>query len=215
MKVRYLSSDKQTSDLSEDNRGKSEALWIDVWEIVKFYYCRRELYLLLTLGAPFIAKRKMTYGADEHKKERKRLSERTSIFGFEASQVKKVYNKLMVEDSTLRLSGQVDNVLELTDGQVIPVEIKYTDYVGAYRHRTKQLTAYAVLLQHHFNRKVDKGILYFPIQNKQIFLPISMQDKKSLIVDLERIRELIRSEKVPPKARSEACRYCEVKRYCA
>jgi len=43
---------------------------------------------------------------------------------------------------------------------------------------------------------------------------ISQGDKESLIRDLERMRRLIASEKMPPKARREACRYCEVSKYC-
>jgi len=187
---------------------------IDVWEVVQYHYCPRKLYFLRTLGAPSPSRRKMSMGSDEHAKERKRLAERKTVFGFKPEEVRRVHSKLMLEDPELALVGQIDNVVELSDGQLIPTEIKYTDYVSAYESRVKQLVAYAILLERNYKTSVRTGILYFPIQNRQIKVAIGHEDKESLIRDLERMRRLIASEKMPPKARREACRYCEVSKYC-
>jgi CRISPR-associated exonuclease Cas4 len=170
---------------------------IDVWEIVQYHYCPRKIYFLRTLGVPAVQKRKMALGQTEHLKEIKRLKEREETFGFKKEEVEQVYQKLALEDEGLGLVGQVDTVVKLRDGRILPVEIKYTDYVEAFRGRAKQLTAYAILLETKFNQRVDAGVLYFPIQNKQVIIPISHEDKRNLIIDLERIRDLIISERIP------------------
>ncbi|MBO3804132.1 MAG: CRISPR-associated protein Cas4 [Candidatus Brockarchaeota archaeon] len=195
--------------------GSGGKIQIDVWEIVQYHYCPRKLYFLRTLGVPSPSKRKMDVGSEEHARERKRLVERKAAFGFKPEEVKRVHSKLVLEAQDLALVGQVDNVVELADGQLIPVEIKYSDYVSAYGSRVKQLVAYAILLERNFEVSVRTGILYFPMQNRQIRISISHEDKRNLIADVERMRRLIASEKVPPKARREACRYCEVSKYCA
>ncbi len=187
---------------------------IDVWEIVQYYYCPRKIYFLRTLGIPILKKRKMTKGQEEHMKEIKRIKERKTIFNYNQDEVKAVYYKLSLEDHDLGLAGQIDLVIELKNNKILPVEIKYSEYMDAFRSRKKQLIAYAILLEKKFNRIVDEGILYFPDQNKQITLPISYEDKKHLIEDLEKIRKLILSEKLPVKSNMERCNYCEVVKYC-
>jgi len=97
---------------------------------------------------------------------------------------------------------------------IIPIEIKYSDFVAAYRGRKKQLTAYAMLLESKYGKKVRKGILYFPEQNEQIEVEISEEDKKYVLRDLEKIRAMIKSERMPGKVEESKCKYCEVAKYC-
>lgn len=187
---------------------------INVWEIVQYYYCPRKIYFLHTLGIPVLKKRKMIEGQEEHSKEIKRIKERKTLFNYDQDEVKAIYHKLSLEDHDLGLAGQIDLVIELKNNKILPVEIKYSEYMDAFRGRKKQLIAYAILLEKKFNRIVDEGILYFPAQNKQITLPISFEDKKHLLEDLEKIRRLILSEKLPVKSNIEKCNYCEVAKYC-
>ncbi len=187
---------------------------IDVWEIVQYYYCPRKIYFLRALGIPVLKKRKMIEGQEEHLKEIKRIKERKTIFNYSQEDVKAIYHKLSLEDHDLGLAGQIDLVIELKNNKILPVEIKYSEYMEAFRGRKKQLIAYAILLEKKFNQIVDEGILYFPDRNKQITLPISYEDKKDLIKDLEKIRKLILREKLPVKSNIERCNYCEVAKYC-
>jgi CRISPR-associated protein Cas4 len=188
---------------------------VDVWDIAQWYYCPRKVYFLRTLKVPITLKKKMKEGSDEHLREVKRLKERKSIFNFLRSEVKAIHYKLKLENEKLGLVGQVDLAIELNNGEIIPVEIKYSDYTEKFIGRKKQLVAYSLLLEEKFKRTIKEGIIYYPAQNKQVSVDISYADKKSLIKDLERIRESIRSEKIPRKANSAKCNYCEVIRYCA
>jgi CRISPR-associated exonuclease Cas4 len=188
---------------------------INVYEIVQYYYCPRKIYFLRTLGIPMLRMRKMIKGQEEHQKEIKRIKERETIFNYSRDEVKAIYYKLSLEDNDLGLTGQIDAVIELKNNKILPVEIKYSEYMDAFRSRKKQLIAYAILLEKKFNRIIDEGILYFPDQNKQITLPISYEEKKHLIKDIEKIRSLILSERLPLKSNTERCKYCEVAKYCA
>lgn len=156
----------------------------------------------------------MGYGKEEQEKERKRVTERKDVFGIPREYVDDVITKLYIEDYRIGLCGQIDVVIKLKDGTMLPVEIKYTDFVEAYRGRKKQLTAYAMLIESDFGCKVDTGILYFPIQNEQIEVEITEEDKNYVLKDLEKISDLIASEKIPRKVEKKKCEYCEVKRYC-
>lgn len=182
---------------------------ISVWELVQYYYCPKKLYFYKTLGIPVIARKKMEYGKKEHEMEHRRVKERKSIYGFENA---KVYHKIYVEDEELGLFGQIDTVLELENSDVIPVEVKYSDFKKIYENWKKQLIAYSLLLEKRFLKPVRLGIFYFPKQKKRIEVPITEQDKRFLIRDIERIRELVRSEKIP-RGRSR-CGYCEVRKFC-
>jgi len=187
---------------------------IDVWEVVQYYYCPRKIYYLRTLGTPVPKRRKMTVGTTEHTREIKRSKERQNVFGLPPDEVEEVRYRQPLEDESIGLAGQVDAVVRLKSGEVIPVEIKYSDYPVAFRGRKKQLTAYALLAENRFKTRIGRGLLYFPAQNRQILVPITAEDKRSLIEDLERIRRLIHDEKVPPRGPSAKCGYCEVARFC-
>lgn len=187
---------------------------LNVADLVQYYYCPRKVYFLKVMGTPFVSKKKMEYGGEEHRREIKRLSERKDIFGIAPDMIENIFKKLYVENSAIGLCGQIDFVLKLKDGAVIPVDIKYSDYVEVQRHWKKQLTAYAILLDFKFNCEVSKGILYFSKQNEQLAVDISSEDKKFVIMDLKMLLELIKSERIPRKADESKCRYCEVLKWC-
>jgi CRISPR/Cas system-associated exonuclease Cas4 (RecB family) len=82
---------------------------------------------------------------------------------------------------------------------MIPVDIKYASYPFLSTDRVKQIVAYSILLDHNFHTNTRRGIVYYPQQNKQDSIKISASDKESLMKDLERIRSILSSEKIPRK----------------
>lgn len=192
----------------------SDGEMLTVFDLVQYYYCPRKVYFLQVLRVPVVPKRKMIYGQREQEEERKRVKERKDVFGIPRDDVEKIIRKMYIEDLKIRLCGQIDYVLKLKNGTIIPVDVKYTDFVTVHRNWKKQMTAYALLLESEFNCKVDKGVFYFPQQKESVFLEITSDDKRFVIIDLERIRELIRSERIPRKVSEKKCEYCEVRRYC-
>ena len=187
---------------------------INVFDLVQYYYCPRKIYFLRVMEVPVVIKRKMEHGREEQEKERKRVLERKDVFGIKREEIEDIIEKLHLESEKIGLVGNIDIVLRLKNKDFVPVDIKYSDFVFAQRHWKKQLTAYSMLLEEKFNCKVNKGILYFCEQNESLFVDINEDDKNFVLVDLEKIRDLFRTEVIPKKTDESKCRYCEVIKYC-
>nr|MDO8098760.1 CRISPR-associated protein Cas4 [Candidatus Njordarchaeota archaeon] len=191
-----------------------EPLLLTVTDITQYYYCPRKFYFLKVLQVPYTTRRKMEVGKEEQERERKRLKERKDRFGYPPEQIQNIVTTQYIESPQLGLAGQIDLTLELKDGTLVPVEIKYTDTPTIQRQWKKQLTAYTLLLEHKHNKKVTKALLYFTEQNKTIPVEITEEDKTFLKKDIERLNHLLKSELVPRRTDEAKCRYCEVARYC-
>jgi len=187
--------------------------WIKVGDIVQYHYCPRKVYFLEVLGVPIITKRKMFFGQEEHIREMKRVKQRKKIFGINWKLVRKVKYKLYLKSESLHLHGIIDAVLFLED-EIIPVEIKATDFLEVTRNRKKQLVAYGLLLDENFDYMVHRGVLYFSGHRKSEVVDITFEDKNYLIEDIKKIRKLFITEKIPRKVDKKKCEYCEVFRYC-
>lgn len=187
--------------------------WITVENIVQYHYCPRKVYFLEVLGVPFVTKKKMLFGQQEHNKEIERIKQRKKIFGIKRTSVKKVRHKLYLKSQRLHLHGVVDLVLFLKN-EIIPVEIKATDFLELTRSRKKQIIAYALLLDENFEHTVQRGILYFSGHRKSKVVDITYEDKEYLIEDIKAIRRLFKTEKIPRKVNKKKCEYCEVSKYC-
>lgn len=198
----------------KDSTCDGRVLTITVFDIAQYFYCPRKVYYLRVLGVPAKARRKMELGAEEQSQEEDRLTERKKIYGFERDCVEEVMHRLYLENPRIGLAGQIDTVLRLKGGELIPVDSKYTDAIKVYRGYKKQLVAYALLLDYAFNVRTRRGILYFPQQKKVEEVPLTEEDKRFLIRDVEAIKRILEEERLPSKVTEERCGYCEVKRYC-
>ena len=196
--------------------GSDGKVMITVWDLVQYYYCPMRIYLLKTLGVPRTVKEKMLEGRDEHTKEFRRLRERKTLFGFNPQDVRRIYEKPLLVDEELGLSGQPDLVLELKNGEFIPVEVKFTEYDDIFLGRRRQITAYILLLERKFGRSLRRGILYYPKRRSKVFVYITHEDRRSFLRDIQKLRKLIAEEIEPPKpSTSKRCSYCELRRYCS
>ncbi|MGQ9680610.1 MAG: CRISPR-associated protein Cas4 [Candidatus Bathyarchaeia archaeon] len=187
---------------------------VTVFDIVQYYYCPRKVYFLRVIDAPASVRRKMEYGEEVHRKERRRMLERKSIYGFLRSEVEEVLQDLQLEAEEIGLRGRLDVALKLKSGELIPVDTKYTDEVLVQRQYLKQLYAYALLLEEKFKRNVTRGVIYFSKQMEPRVVEISHEDKRNVLRDIEHIRSMMTREVPPPAVSLEKCGYCEVKKYC-
>ena len=189
-------------------------LVISAWDISQYYYCKRKLYFLKVLGVPAPARRKMERGREVDEAEGRLMARRKSLYGFEREEIAEVIEGLHLFDGELGLEGEVDQTVILKSGEVIPVDVKYTETPTIRKNYKKQLTAYAILLDKKFNTNVRRAIVRFAKQRKSIHIPITWRDKKTLTAELQKIRSLINSEAIPKPASPEKCGYCEVRKYC-
>jgi len=191
-----------------------EPQFLQVSDIVQYFYCPRKVYFLKVLGIAVPPKKKMEMGKEEHESEHKRLAERKSIYGFKPEEVKDIIHSLMIESPELRLYGQVDTVVILNNGTYIPVDVKYSSYPEIKRNWLKQLVAYSLLLESKIQKRVDKGALYFPSVHKRILVNISDHDKRTLRKDIDEILNMIVKESIPHVTKGKKCAYCEMERFC-
>jgi len=187
---------------------------VTVFDIAQYFYCPRKVYYLRVLGVPAKPRRKMEVGREEQAREEERLTERRMIYGLNRRSVVEVLHRLYLENPEIGLAGQVDTVLRLTNGELIPVDCKYTDTVRVYRGFKKQLVAYCLLLDHAFHVGTNRGLLYFVQQREALEVPVTGEDKHFLRGDIESIRKILTHEAIPSMVTRQKCAYCEVERYC-
>ena len=187
---------------------------ITVFDIIQYHYCPRKVYFLKVMGVPAPVRRKMAYGSEIHEKERRRMMERKLVYGFDREKVDEVMQNLQIEAEEIGLRGKLDVALRLKSGEIVPVDTKYTDEAVVRRQYRKQLHAYALLLDHHFETNVRRGIIYFSKQREPRIIDISHKDKEGILRDIVNIRHLRLSEEIPRAVSPDKCRYCEVKKYC-
>lgn len=187
---------------------------IQVSDITQYFYCPRKIYFMKTLGLKIKSRPKMDMGKEEHEKEHRRVKERKTIYGFSEEEVSKVIHNLMLEDPKLGLYGIIDTTVILKNGEVIPIDVKYSKATSIRINWRKQLIAYSLLLESHFNILVKRGIIYLPAQRKQIQIDISNESKEIVKQDIKKIEELIGSEKMPNVSKGNQCNYCEMKKFC-
>ncbi len=147
---------------------------------MQYLYCPRKLYFYKTLGIAVVTQKKMEYGKEEHTREHRRTKERTLVYGFPADEVASVYHALYVEDEEIGLYGQVDTVIELGNGDLCPVEVKYSEFDTIFENWRKQILAYGLLLEKRFGRAVKRGVFYFPKLKKRVVVEFGVEDKKSI-----------------------------------
>lgn len=185
---------------------------VSVWDLAQYVYCPRKVYFYKTLGMPVVTRKKMEYGKEEHEREHRRVKERVFLYGFDREGVRTIHHDLYLEDEEIGLYGQIDTVVELETGEILPVEVKYSDFDQIFenwrRQLLAQLLAYGLLLEKRFGRTVKRGLFYFPKQRKRKIVEFSVEDKKSVLKDVEKIRQLVKTEKMP-RGR-DRCGYCEM-----
>ena len=115
------------------------------------------------------------------------------------------------------LRGRIDEVLELEDGTLAPLDYKFAEYKDkVYSTYQTQLYCYALLIQQQFNKPVHRGfIVYTRSNNKVIEVPIPHTALASIQHAAEDIREIVELNKFP-KATSvkKRCLNCTYRKVC-
>ena len=111
------------------------------------------------------------------------------------------------------LRGKVDEVLELEDGTMAPLDYKFAEYKDrVYDTYKTQLYCYAWLIEENFGREVNRGYLvYTRSGHKLVEVPIQKSDKAKVEKDARAIINIIDKNYYPKattyKRRCVACTY--------
>ncbi|WP_243138119.1 CRISPR-associated protein Cas4 [Heliorestis acidaminivorans] len=154
---------------------------LKVTDIKQYVYCPRIPYFTYVLPVPKKISKKMDYGKEAHERLDK-LEQRRNFMAYKDEELqsrqgstnmpqglKKFHT--YIYSRRLGLEGKLDlHLLQGTD--IFPVEVKSTRRKPGLNHKY-QLTAYAMLLEEHYNRPIRKGFFKIldPFQGKEKGFP--------------------------------------------
>ena len=163
--------------------------------IIQYLYCPRFIYFEHVLTIPQYEEKhyKVMRGRDLHDERLERnkhyLRRRIGAVGR--------YDDQYLTNELLR--GRVDEVLQLEDGSMAPLDYKFAEYkeqvFSTYR---TQLYCYAWLIEDNFKCPVHRGFLvYTRSQNKLITVEIKTKDKKAVQSAAREIGRIIAENRFP------------------
>jgi len=182
-----------------------------VSDIKNYMYCRRTVYFAHFLPGRRPTTYKMQEGKLSHQ-EMVALEERRSLRAYGLEDGEREFG-VMLQSARLGLNGLLDMVI-VRQGEAIPVEFKNSTGRLGMNHRY-QLVAYALLVEERYGRPVRRGFVYFiPLKRVQE-VPITPNMRRYVTRLLREMREMLRSEVLPPAtAQRGRCADCEYRRYC-
>ncbi len=119
--------------------------------------------------------------------------------------------------SSGELRGRPDEVLELSDGTMAPLDYKFSQWEGiVYEPIKQQLFAYALLIEENFGKKVNKGfVVYVRSKNYLHQIEITEEDKALVRRSIEEILRIINDEIYPEGTRiKKKCLNCTYRNIC-
>ncbi len=178
-------------------------------QIIEYLYCPRFTYFEYVLGIPQYEEKnfKVMKGRDIHKiKAVQNIEYLRKRIG-----VKSKYVNRYLTNSFLR--GEVDEVLELNDGTMAPLDFKFAEYKDMIFNTYKtQLYCYALLIEANYGKPVNRGYLvYVRSKNKLLEIKIDDRNKAKVKRAAENIFEIIGKNFYPKatlyKKRCVTCTY--------
>lgn len=114
---------------------------------------------------------------------------------------------------TLRLRGIVDEVLELQDGTLTPLDYKYTEaQEAAFKTHEAQIIMYAMLIREAYQKPVMRGFIAYLRGGNQLFeVAVSEEKIKNVSFLIDEIFDIINTCRLPKRTthrpRCEDCCY--------
>ncbi len=111
------------------------------------------------------------------------------------------------------LRGEIDEVLELNDGTMAPLDFKFAEYKDRVFDTYKtQIFCYSILIEENFGKKVNRGYLvYIRSKNKLVEVEVNEKSKSKVKHAAENIFKIVDNNFYPKgtnyKKRCVTCTY--------
>lgn len=183
--------------------------------MMEFIYCKRIPYFSKNLFIP-------SNSANNYKvREGKRIhKERAQTQGDYLRKKIGVINK-KVDDylfsSKYKISGKVDEVLFLNNGQAAALDYKYSMFKGKVADSFKlQILFYSILIEENYNFPVNKGyIVYIRSNNRLEEIELIDEDYSNFFNAYEGLSNIIHNNIFPEQtAYSIRCEECSFRKIC-
>ncbi len=115
------------------------------------------------------------------------------------------------------LRGRIDEVLELGDGTMAPLDYKFAEFKGRiYETYLTQQNCYACLIEENFKRPVTRGfIVYVRSRHHLAEIPISTESKAQIKRCAEDIYKIIETNFYPKATKyKKRCVDCTYRNIC-
>jgi CRISPR-associated exonuclease Cas4 len=186
-------------------------LKLRVTDIKQYIYCPRIVYFTYVCPVDKKVTAKMQFGQEAHL-ELDRLEKRRTFKRYNLREGERRFHTRLYSPR-LGLEGRLDMHI-LAGGEIFPVEFKHSSGGASLNHKY-QLVAYAMLLEDTYNRLVRYGFIYLELANEVVPVEISPNTRLHVKDTLNKIRDMIAREQIPPKtAQKGRCRDCEFRNYC-
>lgn len=181
--------------------------------IIQYLYCPRFTYFEYVLSIPQYEEKNYKVMRGRHLHD-ERL-ERNKNYLRRRLGVTTRHDDQYLTNQLLR--GRVDEVLELADGSMAPLDYKFAQYKEkVYNTYKTQLFCYAWLIEDNFRKPVNRGFLvYTRSNNKVVEVPVTPDDKKNVRQAAEAIRRIIQDNRFPRATRYKSrCTHCTYRNIC-
>jgi CRISPR-associated exonuclease Cas4 len=181
--------------------------------IIQHLYCPRFTYFEYVLRVPQFEEKNYKVIRGRHLHD-ERLEQNKGYLRQRLGVVNRYDDQYLTNEF---LRGRVDEVLELEDGTMAPLDYKFAEYDEMVFSTYKtQLFCYAWLIEENFQRPVRRGYLvYTRSKNKVVEVPIEDPDKEAVKKATKNIMQIIDSNLFPKATQyKERCLHCTYRNIC-
>lgn len=166
---------------------ETQGLYITPSEVIEYLYCPRFIYFMNCLGLPQHEDQRFIVlkGREVHDQRRTRNPEYVRK---KLGCVAKDRDVYLVSDRH-HIKGKVDEVLQLADGTLAPLDYKYTEFKDTvYRTHTYQVILYGMMIEETYSLPVTKGYVCYVRRGnvlKEVTIgPKERQEAEIIIADI-------------------------------
>lgn len=184
-------------------------------DVLEYLYCPRFLYYERVLGIPEHQelRQKVQMGRELHdRKERENASYLRKKVNVQEKRI-----DVELHSDRLGLSGRVDEVLLLADGEAAPLDYKFAEWSGVvYENHRIQSMLYGLLIEEAFSRDVSRGYLVFVRSQHHVEeLSFTAVDRERAVTVLEEMHAILQRGYYPAATRWKArCPDCCYRNIC-
>lgn len=180
-------------------------------DLKQYAYCPRVVFYQYAMPVQRKPTFKMEHGKTVEGKV-EQLERRRKLREYGLDQGERRF-QMWLSSARLGLSGRLDLMITTPRG-VFPVDFKDTRVRVHHNHHV-QLCAYALLVEDVFGVPVLKGFIYRVPRDDVTVVDITPELRVETVCALKEVREMIRTERMPPPTPVGArCTDCEYRNYC-
>lgn len=190
---------------------EAEPLVFRVVDLKQWFACRRIVYYHHVLPAVRPTTYSMEAGIAAHDEVRP-LEKRRTLHAYGVPDGERHFD-VRLYTPELGLSGLVDMVIE-RDDELIPVDFKDSLNVKA-RHFRLQVVAYGMMLEHLWERPVNRGFVYSLPARQAREVTLTSRMRSTVKRAVTEMQETVRHARFPaPPSSQRLCVTCEFRRFC-